>query len=109
MAEGEFARRLAAIVSADVVGYSRLIGHDEEGTLATLKRHREELIDPSIDQHNGRIVKLMGDGMLVEFANVVDAVRACVEIQRGMVTRNAEVPEEKQIAFRVGLNHIGDE
>ena len=107
MSEQGLSRKLAAIVSADVVGYSRLMAGDEEGTLARLKAHREALIDPKIAEHNGRIVKLMGDGMLVEFASVVDAVRACVEIQRGMTERNAEVPEDRQITLRVGVN-LGD-
>ena len=100
-------RRLAAILAADVAGYSRLMGADEEGTLECLKAHRRELIDPKIREHRGRIVKTTGDGMLVEFASVVDAVRCAVEIQRGMVDRNAEVPEDKRIAFRIGIN-LGD-
>ena len=84
-------RRLAAIVAADVAGYSRLMGMDEEGTLAQLKEHREALIDPKIEEHRGRIVKTTGDGMLVEFASVVDAVRCAVEVQRGMSERNVGV------------------
>jgi adenylate cyclase len=100
-------RRLAAILAADVAGYSRLMGADEEGTLARLKAHRRELIDPKIAEHRGRIVKTTGDGILVEFASVVDAVRSAVEIQRYMIDRNAGMAEEKHIAFRVGVN-LGD-
>src|SRR6266851_8585306 len=97
-------RRLAAILAADVAGYSRLMSADEEGTLARLKAHRRELIDPKIKEHKGRIVKTTGDGMLVEFPSVVDAVRCAVEVQRGRVDRNAEVPEDKRITFRIGIN-----
>jgi TolB-like protein len=100
-------RRLTAILAADVVGYSRLMGADEEGTLAQLKAHRRALVDPKIAEHRGRIVKTTGDGMLVEFASVVDALRCAVEVQRGMVERNAEVPQDKRIEFRVGI-HEGD-
>src|SRR5262244_1720515 len=100
-------RRLAAILAADVAGYSRLMGSDEEGTLERLKTHRRELIDPKIREHRGRIVKTTGDGMLAEFPSVVDAMRCAVEIQRGMVDRNVEVPEDKRITFRVGIN-LGD-
>ncbi|HYM32700.1 MAG TPA: adenylate/guanylate cyclase domain-containing protein [Candidatus Cybelea sp.] len=100
-------RRLAAIMCADVVGYSRLMGSDEEGTLATLKAHRRELIDPLMAQHQGRIVKTTGDGMLVEFASVVDAVRCAVVVQQGMDDRNANRPVDTQIRFRVGIN-LGD-
>jgi len=100
-------RRLAAILAADVAGYSRLMGVDEEGTLNRLKAHRRQLIDPKIAELNGRIVKTTGDGMLVEFARVVDAVRCAVEIQRGMIDRNANVPEDTRIIFRVGIN-LGD-
>jgi len=101
------ARRLAAILAADVVGYSRLIRADEEGTLAALKRLREEVIDPGMAAHDGRIVKLMGDGVLAEFGSVVDAVRLAVQVQEGVAERNAELPEERRIAFRVGIN-LGD-
>jgi len=97
-------RRLAAIFAADVVGYSRLIRADEEGTIAALKSLRADLIDPRIAQYNGRIVKLMGDGILVEFASVVDAVRAAAETQQAVARRNAELPEEKRIEFRIGIN-----
>ena len=100
-------RRLAAILAADVAGYSRLMGMDEEGTLAQLKRHRKTLVDPKIEEHRGRIVKTTGDGMLVEFASVVDAVRCAVEVQRGMSERNAGASVEKRIEFRVGIN-LGD-
>jgi adenylate cyclase len=107
MAEGQVQRRLAAILAADVVGYSRLIRADEEGTLAALKLLRADVIDPRIAGHNGRVVKLMGDGMLAEFASVVDAVRAAVETQRAVAQRNAALPTEKHIEFRVGIN-LGD-
>ena len=100
-------RRLAAIMATDVVGYSRLIRSDEEGTLAALKALRADLIDPKIAEHHGRVVKLMGDGMLAEFASAVDAVRAAVEAQRAVAERNDDIPEDKRIAFRVGIN-LGD-
>ena len=100
-------RRLAAILAADVVGYSRLIRADEEGTLAALKALRADLIDPKIAQHHGRIVNLMGDGMLAEFASVVDAVRAAVETQRAVTEHNSALPEDRRIEFRVGIN-LGD-
>ncbi len=101
------ARRLAAILAMDVVAYSRLMEQDEAGTLAALKVHRSEFIDPLIAEHGGRIVKLMGDGTLVEFSSVVDAVACAVAVQRGMAGRNAEVPERRRIAFRIGVN-LGD-
>ncbi|MBV8923916.1 MAG: alpha/beta fold hydrolase [Bradyrhizobium sp.] len=100
-------RRLAAILAADVSGYSRLMGTDEIGTLTALKAHRRELADRCIGEHRGRIVKTTGDGMLVEFASVVDAVACAVTIQRGMAKRNAKVPEERRIVFRIGIN-VGD-
>ncbi len=100
-------RRLAAILAADVAGYSRLMGADEEGTLQRLRAHRRELVDPKIREHHGRIVKTTGDGMLVEFSSVVDAVRCAVEIQRAMVDRNAGIAEDKRITFRIGVN-LGD-
>jgi class 3 adenylate cyclase/pimeloyl-ACP methyl ester carboxylesterase len=100
-------RRLAAILAADVAGYSRLMGADEEGTHAQLKGHRQALVDPKIEEHRGRIVKSTGDGVLVEFASVVDAVRCAVEVQRGMSERNARVSVDKRIEFRVGIN-LGD-
>ncbi|HYW62987.1 MAG TPA: alpha/beta fold hydrolase [Bradyrhizobium sp.] len=100
-------RRLAAILAADVVGYSRLMGADEMGTLTALKSHRRELVDPAIADHRGRIVKTTGDGMLVEFASVVDAVSCAVHMQRAMAARNADVPQDKRIVFRIGIN-LGD-
>jgi hypothetical protein len=100
-------RRLAAVLAADVAGYSRLIGADEEGTLARLKAHRRELIDPKIAQHKGRIVKTTGDGVLAEFASVVDALRCATEVQAAMTGRNAAVPADSRIEFRVGI-HQGD-
>jgi len=100
-------RRLTAILAADVVGYSRLMGADEAGTLTALKAHRRELVDPQIARHHGRIVKLTGDGMLVEFPSVVDAVACAAEVQRGMSARNADAPDSSRIAFRIGV-HLGD-
>ena len=100
-------RRLAAILAADVAGYSRLVGADEEGTVARLRDIRKDLVDPTVAAHSGRIVKTSGDGMLVEFASVVDAVRCALEVQRGMVERNAGISSEMQIRFRVGIN-LGD-
>jgi class 3 adenylate cyclase/TolB-like protein len=100
-------RRLAAIVSVDVVGYSRLMGRDESGTLAALKAHRRNLIDPKIAEYDGRIVKTMGDGLLLEFPSVVDAVRCAVDVQRGMTERNSGVPDDLRIEFRIGIN-VGD-
>ena len=100
-------RRLAAILAADVVGYSRLMGRDEEGTLARLKECRRALVDPKIAEHRGRIVKTTGDGVLVEFASAVDAVRCAVDIQRATAQANDTVPEDRRIAFRVGI-HVGD-
>ncbi len=100
-------RRLAAIMASDVVGYSRLIRADEEGTIAALKALRADLIDPKIAEHHGRIVKLMGDGMLAEFASVVDAVRAAAETQVALAEHNSDLPKEKRIEFRVGIN-LGD-
>ncbi len=107
MARQGVERRLAAILSADVVGYSRLMSVDEAGTLAALKAHRAECIDLEIASHSGRIVKLMGDGALVEFSSVVDAVECAVAVQQGMAKRNADVPEDTCIAFRIGIN-LGD-
>jgi adenylate cyclase len=107
MAEERVERRLAAILAADVAGYSRLMGVDEERTLADLKGHRRAVIDPKITEYRGRIVKNTGDGVLVEFASIVDAVRCAVDIQREMAERNADVPADRRIEFRVGLN-VGD-
>ena len=107
MTEERVDRRLAAIFAGDIAGYSRLMGVDEEGTLRQLKAHRRELVDPKITEHRGRIVKTTGDGMLVEFVSVVDAVRCAVDVQRGMAERNSEVPADKRIEFRIGIN-VGD-
>jgi class 3 adenylate cyclase/pimeloyl-ACP methyl ester carboxylesterase len=107
MREGSMERRLAAILAADVAGYSRLMGQDEVATLRALKSHRRELVDPNIARHHGRIVKTTGDGMLVEFASIVDAVGCAVSVQRGMIERNGPVPEDKRIVFRIGIN-VGD-
>ena len=100
-------RRLTAILAADIAGYSRLMGNDEEGTLAQLKAHRRTLVDRKINEHRGRIVKTTGDGMLVEFASVVEAVRCAVEIQRGMAERNVAAPAGQRMEFRIGIN-VGD-
>src|SRR5258708_26265186 len=100
-------RRLAAVLAADVAGYSRLMGDDEEGTLAALKAIRRELSDPKIKEHRGRIVKTTGDGVLVEFSSVADAVRCAVDIQREMALRNAGTPDPKRIELRIGIN-LGD-
>jgi class 3 adenylate cyclase len=100
-------RRLTAILAADVAGYSRLMGADEEGTHARLKAHIGQLVDPKIKEHRGRTVKNTGDGLLAEFSSVVDAVRCAVEVQRAMGDRNAETAEDKRITFRVGIN-LGD-
>src|SRR3984893_5111470 len=101
------ARKLAAILVADVVGYSRLAGADEDRTLARLRGLRSDLIDPAILAHHGRIVKRTGDGSIIEFRSVVDAVRCAIEVQNGMIERNAGVPEDRRIQFRVGI-HVGD-
>src|SRR5215469_16155906 len=100
-------RRLAAILAADVAGYSRLMGADEEGTHERLKALRRELVDPKISEHSGRIVKTTGDGMLAEFPSVVDAVRCAAEVQRAMIDREAGMPEDRRIQFRIGIN-LGD-
>src|SRR5208282_5148288 len=100
-------RKLAAILVADVVGYSRLAGADEERTLARLRALRSDLIDPTIAVHHGRVVKRTGDGSIVEFRSVVDAVRCAIELQNAMVERNAGVPEDRRIVFRIGI-HLGD-
>src|SRR5512134_234843 len=100
-------RKLAAILSADMVGYSRLMETDEPGTLARLRTHRLEVVDPAIAKNRGRIVKTTGDGMLVEFNSVIDAVQAAVEIQRRMSRRNADVAPDRRIEFRIGIN-LGD-
>src|SRR5438105_3170465 len=100
-------RRLAAILAADVAGYSRLMGADEEGTHERLRAHLLEVVDPKTKEHHGRIVKTAGDGILVEFPSVVDAVRCAVEVQREMARLNADVPTEARIEFRIGIN-LGD-
>jgi TolB-like protein/class 3 adenylate cyclase len=106
--EGErVKRRLAAILAADVAGYSRLTGADEEGTIARLRALRRDLIDPTIASHGGRVVKTTGDGMLIEFASVVDTVRCAVEVQQGVASRNSDIPPDRRIEFRVGI-HLGD-
>ena len=105
--EASVERRLAAILAADVVAYSRLMGIDEVGTLRALKAHRRELADPAVAQHHGRVVKTTGDGILIEFASIVDAVTCAITIQSGMATRNATIPDERRITFRIGVN-IGD-
>src|SRR5260370_14141095 len=100
-------RRLAAILAADVAGYSRLMGADEEGTHERMTAHLRQLVDPKIGEHRGHIVKNTGDGMLVEFASVVDAVRCAAEMQRGMIDREPELADERRIRFRIGIN-LGD-
>ncbi len=100
-------RRLAAILAADVAGYSRLMGENEAGTRARFNAHLSELIEPAIAGRRGRIVKITGDALLVEFASVVDAIQCAVEIQKGMAERNAEEPDDQRIVFRIGVN-LGD-
>jgi len=100
-------RRLAAILAADVAGYSRLIGTDEGGTLQALKAIRAELIDPTIAAHNGRLVKTTGDGLLVEFGSVVSALSCAADMQAGMAERNSTVPDDWRVEFRIGIN-VGD-
>jgi adenylate cyclase len=107
MAEARVARRLAAILAADVVGYSRLMGVDEEGTLARLNAHRRDFLEPTVAQYGGRIVKRTGDGVLVEFPSAVDAGRCAVDVQRGMAQRNAAVPDHQKMQLRIGI-HVGD-
>ena len=107
MAEERVQRRLAAILAADVVGYSRLMGEDETGTRAQFNAHLNELIEPTITNRRGRIVKTTGDALLVEFASVVDAVECAVEIQKGMAERNTDEPDGRSMEFRIGVN-LGD-
>jgi class 3 adenylate cyclase len=107
MASDQVKRKLAAILAADIAGYSRLMGADEAGTLTRLKEYRRELIDPKNKQYRGRVVKTTGDGILIEFPSVVDAVSYSIELQQGMCERNADVPLEKRIEFRIGIN-LGD-
>ncbi|WFU39049.1 adenylate/guanylate cyclase domain-containing protein [Bradyrhizobium sp. CB82] len=107
MASDQVKRKLAAILAADIAGYSRLMGADEAGTLARLKEYRRELIDPKNKQYRGRVVKTTGDGILIEFPSVVDAISCSIEVQLGMCERNADIPPEKRIEFRIGIN-LGD-
>jgi adenylate cyclase len=107
MASDQVKRKLAAILAADIAGYSRLMGADEAGTLARLKEHRRELIDPKNKQYRGRVVKTTGDGILIEFPSIVDAISCSIDVQQGMCERNADVPQEKRIQFRIGVN-LGD-
>jgi class 3 adenylate cyclase len=100
-------RKLAAILAADVVGFSRMTGVDEDGTLARLRSLRNELIDPTTSSNNGRVFKRTGDGILVEFRGVVDAVRCAIEVQKAMIPRNTGIPADRRIEFRVGM-HLGD-
>ena len=100
-------RKIAAILVSDVVGYSRLVGADEDRTLARLRALRSDMIDPTIAVHHGRVVKRTGDGAIVEFRSVIDAVRCAIEVQSGMVERNAGLPPERRIEFRIGI-HLGD-
>ena len=100
-------RKIAAILVADIVGYGRLAGADEDRTLSRLRGLRSDLIDPAIDAHHGRIVKRTGDGILIEFRSVVDAVRCAIEVQNGLVERNSGLPPERRIEFRIGI-HLGD-
>ena len=107
MAEQRVERWLAAVLAADVAGYSRLMGADEEGTLARLNAHRREFLEPTVAEHNGRIVKRTGDGLLIEFGSAVDATRCAIQTQRGMAQRNKDVQAERRIEIRIGI-HLGD-
>ena len=107
MKQSRAERRISAILAADVVGYSRLMGADDEGTLVQLKAHHNALVEPKIREYRGHIVRTTGDGLLVLFASVVEALRCAIEVQRGMSKRNARVPPDKRIAFRMGIN-VGD-
>ena len=107
MAEERVQRRLAAILAADVVGYSRLMGADEEGTLAALKVRRRDILQPLVAKHHGRIVKVMGDGVLVEFTSAVSAVQCAVDLQQAMAAANRDLPDDRHILLRVGVN-LGD-
>jgi adenylate cyclase len=107
VADNRVERRLAAILAADVAGYSRLMGADEEGILARLKAARNSLVDPTVAVHRGRIVKTTGDGMLIEFASAVDAVRCAIEMQRALAEQNAALPEIRRLEYRIGI-HVGD-
>ena len=107
MAEERTQRRLAAILAADVAGYSRLMEEDEAGTLAVLKERRKGILEPLVAQHQGRIVKVMGDGVLVEFASAVNALQCAVDLQQGMAVANSDRPDDRHIVFRIGVN-LGD-
>ena len=107
MAEERIQRRLAAILAADVVGYSRLMEADEAGTLAALKARRKDVLDPLVAKHQGRIFKITGDGVLVEFASAVNAVQCAVDLQQGMAAANGDQPEDRHIVLRIGVN-LGD-
>jgi adenylate cyclase len=107
MSQNRLDRRLSAVLAADVAGYSRLVGLDEEGTVSTLRAHRSELFEPMIAEHRGRLVKTTGDGLLAEFPSVVDAMRCAVDVQRAMARRNAEIADDRRLAFRIGI-HVGD-
>jgi hypothetical protein len=107
MSDAQFIRRLAAILAADVVGYTRLMQANEERTLSALRQHRQQLFDPTVTKYGGSIFKTMGDGFLVEFGSILNAARCAVEIQRGMEERNSGVPEDRHIRFRIGIN-VGD-
>jgi adenylate cyclase len=107
MAETPIERRLAAILAADVVGYSRLMEADEAGTLAALKSRRKEVLEPLVTRHQGRVFKVAGDGVLVEFASAVNAARCAIDLQKGMTAANAELPADRQIVLRIGVN-LGD-
>jgi adenylate cyclase len=107
VAEGRAERRLSAFFAGDIAGYSRLMGADEEGTLARINSLRREFLDAKIAEHRGRVVKRTGDGVLIEFASAVDAARCGMEIQRGMSERNATVPPDRRIELRIGI-HVGD-
>src|SRR5262245_36177732 len=107
MIDGLVQRRLAAVLAADVVGYSRLMGQDEAGTLTTLKARRKDVLEPAVTRHRGRIFKVMGDGVFVEFGSAVNAVQCAVELQQGMSAANSGLPEERRIVLRIGVN-LGD-
>jgi adenylate cyclase len=107
MSETRDERRLTTILAADVVGYSRLMGEDEAGTLAVLRQRRREVMEPLLARYDGRLVKLMGDGVLVEFASVVNAVQCAIDMQQGMEARNAALPEPRRMQLRIGIN-LGD-
>ena len=107
MAENSVQRRLAAILAADVVGYSKLMGQDETGTRAAVRKLRDEVIEPKIAEHQGRLFKSMGDGFLVEFPSVVNAVACAAAVQKAMIARNADIPEDRKVELRIGV-HLGD-